>query len=696
MDVPSIEQIHKQATELILARRLKEALTLMSSQHIERDDWGTGSLLRNIITSYDYMLRYMSQGAADPEREKLYNSLLLQALHIADLQRVSALQALGGGYYSIEALHKVQGQETNASTSKEAKLRTLFDRIMANACWAGDAIDKAHDILTANSSDKDMLCLMVSAVTLSALSCYDRNKVMWLLEACRYHADERVALRALIGIVVLTHNYQKRMMLDSELCNRISFLDDEVKDFTHKLSLIYMQLLHCQDTDNVNKTMRDTIIPDIVKASKNLHDLNLDDDADDADDNPAWEEASRKSIEQMQEMMESGDDINIGTFSQLKRFGWFNEAYAWLYPFDETIGAVSHGNGDGQSLSFILHSLTATDYFCDSDKYSFALMLGSLTGSQRESFINQLPQSALDALNEMREDCATVTHDDRYIIRSYLQDLYRFFTLSRFKIAPRNIFNERADLHRNAMLKPYLCTAEALMPIAEYRLSRKRYADAHEVYQDIIATGAVGADVYRHDGFCLQKSGRYAEARKAYEGANRMHHGDAWTLKHMATCCRKAGDTSGALDCYRELESLQPHDMKIAMQTGRCLLEMGRYDEALQYFYKAELADENNTNACRAIAWCSFMLGKEKPAKQYSDKVLTAAEPLASDYLNAGHICWWCGQTGEAAANYGKAYSLYNSADDFRNAFLADADTLKAHGINGNDIPLMADIACSI
>ncbi len=694
MDVQSIEQIHKQATELILARRLKEALTLMSSQHIGQNDWDIEPMLHSTITSYDYMLRYMMQGAADPGRDKLYNSLLLQALHIADLQRASALRASGGGYYSIEALYRVRGQEPNASMNRVALLRMLFDRIMANACWIGETIDKAHNILSPDDFDKDILCLIVSAVTLSALSCYDRNKVLWLLEACHYSADERVALRALIGIVILTHIYEKRMLLDSELCNRISFLDDEVEDFAHKLSLIYMQLLHCQDTDNVNKTMRDTIIPDIVKASKNLHDLNLDDDAEDGDDNPAWEEASRKSIEQMQEMMQSGDDINIGTFSQLKRFGWFNEAFAWLYPFDRTIEDVADANGDGQSLSFILNSLTATDYFCDSDKYSFALMLGSLTGSQRESFINQLPQSALDALNEMNDDYADTPHDAKCIIRSYLQDLYRFFTLSRFKIAPRNIFNERTDLHRNAILKPFLCNTQALMPIAEYRLGRKRYADAHEVYQDIIATGSVGADIYRHDGFCLQKSGRYAEARKAYEGADRMHHGDAWTLKHMATCCRKSGDASGALDCYRELESLQPQDMKIAMQTGRCLLELGRYDEALQYFYKAELADENNTNACRAIAWCSFMLGKEKPARQYSDKVLTTAEPLASDYLNAGHICWWCGKTLEAAANYGRAYTLYNSANDFRKAFLADADTLKAHGINGNDIPLMADIAC--
>ncbi len=695
MDIQSIEQIHKQVTELILARRLKEALTLMSSQHTGQGNWETDSLLHNAVTSYDYMLRYMAQGAADPERDKLYDNLLLQALHIADLQRANALQAAGGGYYCFEALSKCQRQKQAEETDeKEANLRMLFDGLMADLCWDVDTSTKAHEMLSPDSVDGNALCLTVSAVTLSVLSCYDRAKVVWLLAACRHRRDERVALRALTGIVMLAHAYQERVAIDSDLCSRIGFLNDEVEDFTHKLSLIYMQLLHCQDTDNVNRKMRDTIMPEIVKASRNLHNLNLDDDAEDGDDNPAWDDTSRKTIEQIQEMQESGDDINIGAFSQLKRFSWFNEAFAWLYPFDETVSAVARANDNGSSASLLLHSLAATDYFCDSDKYSFAMLLAGLTGTQRETFISQMPQSAIDALNAMKDDFAEVTFDTRYIIRSYLQDLYRFFTLSRFKIAPRNIFDERIDLHRNVLLKPFLCNMESLMPIAEYRFSRKRYADAHDIYRDIMNAGSAGAGIYRHDGFCLQKDGRYDEARKAYEEADRLHHGDAWTLRHLATCCRKAGDRQGALACYRELELLQPQDMKIAMQTGRCLLETEHYEEALQYFYKAELADENNVNACRAIAWCSFMLGKEKPATLYSGKVLAASAPSAADYLNAGHICWWCGQTEEAIADYGKAYSLYNSTDDFRNAFLADADTLKAHGINGNDIPLMMDIAC--
>ncbi len=703
MDKQTIEQIHKQATELILARRLKEALTLMSSQHIEQTDWDITPMLHNAVTTYDYMLRYMAQGISDPERDKLHRSLLLQALHIADMQRVSALQALpsGAGYYSFEARDRIQRrkQETRSGQTgeeKEAGLRTLFDSIMADFCWDGDRSTEAHDMLSSGSMPANALCLMVSAVTLSALSCYDRAKVLWLLAACRHHSDGRIALRALTGIVILAHIYQERMTLDSELCNMIGFLDEEVEDLSHKLSLIYMQLLHCQDTDNVNRKMRDTIIPEMVKASRNLHNLNLDDDADDGDDTPAWNDTSRKTMEQMQEMQQSGDDINIGTFSQLKHFSWFNEAFAWLYPFDESTSVMTRVTDSGLLASFPLHSVTATDYFCDSDKYSFTLMLAGLMETQRKAFLDQLPQSTIDALNAMKEDFAVDAFEDRYIVRSYLQDLYRFFMVSRFRIAPRNIFSERTDLHRNALLKPFLCTAASLMPIAEYRFRQNRYSDAHDIYRDIMVTGTAGADIYRHDGFCLQKDGRYDEARKAYEEADRMHHGDAWTLRHLATCCRRAGDMQGALACYRELERLLPQDTKIAMQTGRCLLETGRYEEALQYFYKAELADENNINACRAIAWCSFMLDKEKQATLYSGKVLAAPEAQASDYLNAGHICWWRRQTEVAVANYGKAYSLYNSTDDFRNAFLADTDTLKAHGINEDDIPLMLDIACSV
>lgn len=726
MDAQTIEQNYKQICALLMDRRLREALAMMAAQRTTGSgEWDTRGLLQEVTTSYGYMLRYMEQGAADPGRGKLYAKLLLQALHIADLQRIGQLQE-SSGHYCFQVKHSlaVSGVPTSlaavrqrseqfaetlsvcrlagdtqrlaqAEQSHERDLPVLFGALWTGFSWDADAASEARQMLDpAGTMYDNDLCLAVSAITLSALTCYDREKLLWLLSACRYGRDERVALRALIGLALLLHVYERRVAMDADLSNQVSFLGDEVDNVGNKLFMVYMQLLHCQDAENVNRKMRDEIIPGIVQAVRNQHGLDLGGDDEAGDVNPEWEEISRKSIERMAEMQESGDDINLGTFQMLKRFPWFNETYAWFYPFDENISAIATGGSSPSFDRFPMHSLAVTDFFCDSDKYSFAFMMLSMSEPQRKVMLDRmLSQETLDALRAVGDDFTAARLEPRYIIRSYLQDLYRFFSLYVFRSQFRNVFAEAVPLHRNRLLRQYLSDPAHLEQIADYRFSRGSYDEAHAVYQDITAMGGATATVWQHDAFCLQKTGRYAEAVQAYSEALHLRPADSWTLRHQAFCHRKLGDFAAALGCYRQIEAMQPQDMKTAMLEGRCLTALQRYDEALQYFYKAEMADENNMKTLRAIGWCSFMLDKYDQAARCYGKLLASQEAAAADWLNAGHMHWCCGRTQEAARCYAQAYKLYNSTDDFRNAFLADQSVLTQKGINPADLPLMIDLA---
>ena len=76
---------------------------------------------------------------------------------------------------------------------------------------------------------------------------------------------------------------------------------------------------------------------------------------------------------------------------------------------------------------------------------------------------------------------------------------------------------------------------------------------------------------------------------------------------------------------------------------------------------------------------------------KYYEKIL-ASKPLATDYLNAGHVAWRLGNIEKAAEYYGKAALESGSREVFWEMFSKDKDTLVKQGIDEKDIPLMMDL----
>ena len=86
--------------------------------------------------------------------------------------------------------------------------------------------------------------------------------------------------------------------------------------------------------------------------------------------------------------------------------------------------------------------------------------------------------------------------------------------------------------------------------------------------------------------------------------------------------------------------------------------------------------------AWRGIGWCSFVSGKHEQAMKYYDKLL-AVKPLATDYLNAGHVAWVLGNIEKAVGLYGKAMAESGSKDAFLEIFDRDRSSLLKQGIAG-------------
>ncbi len=723
MNIQSIQEQYQLIAQLLESKRLGEALTQLDAFLQSGGNWQLSNKLEQIKLSYQYMLQYMKQGTTDPERHRLYQQLLTETWEIADQTRLTLLDEVSDHYYhslrknakwypkeyTLPVLQRIlEGFADEMAVSQldnykkvdailkrhEEIVKMIFLTTWSNSSWTAEEKKQAENMLRSETIPVDAVCIFVSAVTLSLMECFDERKLHWLLDGIG-HSDPQINQRALVGLVIILNLYPSRLAFYPELMARIS-LCKENPNFSRQLTHIYIQLLRSQDTEKINKKMREEILPGMMKSVNIMRNMKFDfEEMDENDFNPEWEQAISQSglgdkIREMNDLQLEGADVYMSTFAQLKGFPFFKEPHNWFYPFNKVHSSVIHQVGLGKSdkvsvLSIVLQS----DFFCNSDKYSFCFTIAEIPEAQRDAMLQQLfPQEQDITVEELNK---TGKAREEVISNQYIHDLYRFFKLSQRREEFRNIFKEEIALHRNPVLKDFFSTPTLLAGIADFHFTKEHLVEALEIYQLLIAKQQANADIFQKTGFCLQKEKRYEEAIDAYLKADVLKPEHLWTLRHLATCYRQMKDFDVALKYYRRVEGIQPENRNILFYIGSCLTELRQYDEALQYFFKLDFLENNCIKAWRGIGWCSFVNGKHEQAMKYYDRILSG-KPYATDYLNAGHAAWVLGHIEKAARLYGKAMAESGSKDTFLSTFEKDREILLKQGISEEDIPLMLDI----
>lgn len=728
MNEQSIQKQYNQIVSLLEDKRLKEALVQLDAFLYNSNDWTLRNRLEQIQTSYQYMLQYMKLGMKDPERHKLYRQLLADTWEIADQTRILLLDEISTHYYhslrrnpnqlpkaydlsaqqrilegfsdemAVSQLANYQGLDAILKRHEETH-QVMFLTTWSNNNWTLEEFAQAEDMLRSETLPINDLCLFVSAVTLSLMECFDERKINWLLDGLR-HTHPQINQRVLVGLVITLHLYPTRITLYPELEARISLFRED-PDFSKQVNRVYIQLLRSQETEKIDKKMREEIIPEMMRNVNIMRNMKFgfEENPEENDLNPDWEKAFESSglgdkIREMNELQLEGADVYMSTFAQLKTYPFFKEPYNWFYPFDMHHSSIIKEfgfkpTGDNAILSLILQS----GFFCNSDKYSLCFTMAHIPQSQRTMMLSQMTSQDLDALMDESKSSALRQYAERpdVISNQYVHDLYRFFKLSQRRHEFRDIFKEEIALHRIPALKDILCKPELLITIADFHFRKEHPAEALELYKELIALNHANADIFQKAGYCLQKEKRYKEAIDAYLKADVLKPDHVWTIRHLATCYRQIRDFASALEYYKKVEAIQPENHNILFYAGSCLAELERYEEALQYFFKLDFIESNCIKAWRAIGWCSFVNGKYEQAMKYYEKIL-ASKPLAADYLNAGHVAWRTGKIEKAAELYSKAALEYGGQEIFREMFGKDKETLVRQGISEKDIPLMMDL----
>ena len=729
MNERTINEQYKYIVELIEQKRLKEALTQLESFLWQCPDWELRNRLEQLQTSYNFMLQYMKQGIADPERKKLYIKLLSDTWEIADQARLLQLDDISTRYYHDVRKKRTQdlaAYNTNvlmhilesfnddlavsgllSDSNIDAVLKRhedtqkfMFLQTWSNSYWTTEDEADAQGMLKSELIPVNDLCLFTSAVMLSLMECFDLRKLMWLLDAYQ-HGNVYVSQRALIGIVFALHIHTHRLDLYPEIANRLKLLNEE-NSFDEDLVRIYRQLLLCQETEKIDKKMREEIIPEMLKNVSSMRNMKFGFDEEKDDRNPDWENVFEHSalgdkLREMNELQMEGADVYMSTFAPLKNFPFFKEPHNWFYPFDkQQSDVIKTMRKDGHQKNTMMDLLLQSGFFCSSDKYSLFFTMLQFPQSQRDMIFSQLTeqqaeefaeQSKAETLKKFSERPATVSNQ-------YLHDLYRFFKLSVRRNEFRDIFKEKLDLHHVPALDNLLYCEEELFPIADFYLSKERWDEAIDIYKELIEIGGFegeGAEYYQKFGYALQKRKRYAEAIEAYLKADTLKPDNIWNNRHLATCYRLNRNYEAALAYYKKVEEATPEASTAVFYIGSCLAELGQYEEALNYFFKLDFIESNCVKAWRGIGWCSFISLKYEQAMKYYEKIIEH-KPLAIDYMNAGHVAWVMGNIQKAAVLYGKAITACGTRERFLEMFHKDEEPLLKQGIREEDIPLMLDL----
>lgn len=704
--------------ELSASLRSVRSFLDMNPNLISTDELG------NIERDYNLMLDFMRRGYADPERENIYVRLLDRLYSfVCNLQLAYNTHHLS---FFIEAKRKtisrqftsesirsalecfvtdtamlsLEVEEVREAKSKETHRRhheymqALFNHIIVSGQWTQDMTSFYQNILISPTIDGNDAQMIVSAIMLSAMNCFDPNKLLTLLNTYQKSADEKVRQKALVGFAF---TLPTDIMLQEETQNAV---DEALKDdrMVRELTDLQKQMVFCLNAEKDKDTIQKDIIPEIIKHN-NLTITRSgiiekeEDPMTDVFDPGASDRAMEKMEESFQKMMnmqKAGSDIYFGGFSQMKRFPFFYNVANWFCPFYAEHPDISAA-ADKLKGTPLLESILNNGPFCDSDKYSFTLALSSV--------ISHLPADMRELFNSKEALGNAVSNEEAksptYIRRMILQDLYRFFRLFSQRDQLVNPFADKrvTFVTNEALLETPMKTS--YQELAFFMIKHKNKVVLDQIMSEYIVD---------NDPKCMLLQGIHKldfmhnyDLAELYLG--KLVELEPYNKRGLSLLARayfEDEEYENAAECYKRIIDLDPQNKVATLNYCIALAKEDRYEEAIKPLYKLDFESPNTPAVKRVLAWTLMGLDRFEQAETEYEWLLGCDDVETGDWLNAGYCQWLAGNTPNAITMFEEFHKRSKAAGRskaFEEALTEQDDIfLEDHDISEVDIKLMLDI----
>ncbi len=734
MNEIEIKNSHRTICRLLSERKLKPAFDLLGTMITANGLGEFSDQQLDLEQNYRYMLKYTVEGITDPERQKIYEHILLSTFELADhcsdslMMKYStslefqkkrgfsrlAIENMTDYFSHLEEFHlenEIRALIEDTSFDKKyeheqeihyQKLVNVFYHFWFRNKLSADEILSFKGYIQNQHIPNHEKAFLITSVLLSLLLFFDEQKIMLLFDG--YDSDqEEINQRALIGLLLSLYFYNRRIFLFPTITARLALLNEK-SSFKQHLEKIILQLIGSKETEKITQKLQDEILPEMMKLSPNLRNkLSLEallGDGLNEDKNPEWRDMFKDSpglmdkMEELSEMQTKGADIFMTSFANLKTFPFFSELTNWFVPFYPNHPALmrSSSTDDQQDNRKLFDLILKTPVLCNSDKYSFCFSMQTIPAEYKKMMFDNL-SAEFDQLveSEGEEDLLAQGKKAEAISGQYIRDLYRFYKLHPQKEGFANIFSWSFDFHNKSVFKNLLSEdGQLLRNVAEFYFAKNYYHEAAEIYV-LLLKDFEEAELMQKLAFCYQKQDNYEVALSYYLKADLFDQNRTWNHKKIALCYRHLKKPDLALSYYMQATALEPDNLSLHISIGHCRMELKQYEEALKSYFKVEYLSHGTKKIWRPIGWCSLLVGKKHQSEQYFRK-LVEDSPNKFDLMNMGHVQWCLGKRKLALEYYKQSMNdAEMSEKEFMEAFHEDLEHLLQHGVDSEDVPIMLD-----
>lgn len=683
-------------------RQMENYLAAWPEQH-------TVEKLAQVREDYSRMEHYWQQGGDDPQRVEVYQRLLQRmyvlyanVVHYHRMkaspyqnslytrgrqgQRDWSLAAIRGemeGFVTgvamlqLEPDNKRQAKSEGLYKDHQRQMNQLFEYVLTSRQWSDGVGSQFADMLTSPTIDSNDQQLLTAAITLSLLNQFDMAKFRVLTEVYRLSQDEAVRQRALVGWTLSASDRYGRVYPEQrELISALLQKEQTCQELTE----LQIQLVYCLNEENDSRTIQKEIMPDLLENSSRM----ISEDGEGTEEERLEEvlhpevseqrmEHLEASIRRMQDMQKEGVDVFFHGFSQVKRYPFFYDISNWLVPFYAQHPDIQQFMVDENRYRF-LEKVFATNAFCNSDKYSFAIAMQEVMGRLPQQ-VRDMLQSGEYAADELGEQ---VDKGAAYERRLYLMDIYRFFRLYPHRSELFNPFDTTADEMGGCDFFSKGLLAET--PIEKYKVQIVRQLKKHKMHHaaqrllDTFADSCRDMQYYlwTHDyDHALELDARHERAllgkgRQLYD-SQRYEEALAWFEKLVEAYPEKTGNQ---------------------LYVAICLVQLERYDDALKPLFRLNYEQPDNDAVSRVLAWVQTCKGKLEQAAAIYEQLTSREQQNDEDLKNYGYCLWLQGQVGRA----GELFRQYCQRHELTAASLTDffdTEWLRKRGITTVDINMM-------
>ncbi len=721
MNTENYKDLYDRAAKALGSFQLFNALDAIKKASLDLRQSDLITEEESIRNDYERMLQFLAQGGNDPQKESMHQTFLLRGCnllyrmhhqyltlfgsnHIGEIMRTDKTLTSDDPNTYIHELQKLLAlledytREQNAgSESIEPLYQDLYRELnrFFNYLLTADLFseDKKQAVISClNQLPEAYACMLLEALYLNSMEAADLNKIKILFHFIR-NASTRMRIQALTGFLIVYHQHHGLIELDEAFHKEILMLKEE-PEMEKDIIGIQKQLFLSKETEKASQILNQDILPNMMRSglgNLNQMDPNMSIDSLLQGNMGGMGAALENNMEHLSKMTRTGYDINYNLFSSMCRNLFFSKFNNWFCCFDlhHPDMADLRKNKQGEKM---LETLGRSKRLCELDKYAMGYILNHMPESMRGAMLEGGMQAELED-----QSIPTPEKEKQMMIRSHIQDLYRFYTKSLQKKNLKNPFEPVPLFTDCPAIMQIVQKGDYLNEMAHFFMKTELYQQAQEALLALLEIQSADAWVLHALAVTYKQQGALPRALQFEQQAELLDPDNLNILLNIQQLCLHLEKHAMRVGYLKRIEEKQPLDEELEIGMVFSLIESEQYEEALKRCYKMKYLDQNSSFADRSIAWCSLLTDKPENAQKYYEKVLSGPEIIWGDYLNAGNTAWINHDIQKAIGYYKVFIREFNKSEDVQmgtwiDAFEESEEILENYGISRRDICLMKEI----